>query len=83
MTSAITAVVLVAPQPRTGTAVELLALAAISGAALFVLDRRAGHDAQSSVARYIERASPTRSRPCSPVSPGSPCCCGRAAVSTG
>ncbi len=58
LTSAITAVVLVAPQPRTGTAVELLVLAAMSGAALFVLDRRAGHDAQSSVAGYIERASP-------------------------
>ncbi len=33
-------------------------LAAISGAALFVLDRRAGHNSQSSVARYVERASP-------------------------
>jgi len=58
LTSAITAVVLVAPQPRTGTAVELLVLAAISGAALFVLDRRAGHDVQNSAARYVERASP-------------------------
>ena len=58
LTSAITAVVLVAPQPQTGTAVELLVLAAISGAALFVLDRRAGHDARNSVARYVERASP-------------------------
>jgi len=58
LTSAITAVVLVAPQPGTGAAVELLVLAAISGAALFVLDRRAGHDVQNSAARYVERASP-------------------------
>ena len=58
VTPAITAIVLVAPQPRPGAAVELLVLAAISGAALFVLDQRAGHDSQNSVAQYIERASP-------------------------
>jgi hypothetical protein len=58
LTSAITAIVLVAPQPRLAVGVELLVLAAVSGAALFVLDRRAGHDARGSVARYIERASP-------------------------
>ena len=33
-------------------------MAAVSAAALLVLDRRAGHDAASGVARYIERASP-------------------------
>jgi hypothetical protein len=58
LTSAITGVVLVAPQPRTGIAVELLVLAAISGTALLVLDRRAGHDSTNIVARYIEAASP-------------------------
>jgi hypothetical protein len=58
LTSAISAIVLVAPQPRLGIAVELLMLAAVSGAALFVLDRRAGHDSESSVARYIAAASP-------------------------
>jgi hypothetical protein len=58
VTPAIIAVVLVAPQPRPGVGVELLVLAAISGAALLVLDRRAGHNSQSSVARYVERASP-------------------------
>ena len=58
VTSAVTAVVLVAPQPRLGIAVELLVLAAVSGTALFVLDRRAGHDSENSVARYIESASP-------------------------
>ena len=58
MTSAIAAIVLVAPQPETALGAELLGLAAISGAALFVLDRRAGHDSASRVARYIERASP-------------------------
>ena len=58
LTSAISAIVLVAPQPRLGVAVELLVLAAVSGAALRVLDRRAGHDSDSSVARYIGSASP-------------------------
>ena len=58
VTPAIAAIVVVAPQPRLGVGVELLVLAAISGAALFVLDRRAGHDAQNIAARYVERASP-------------------------
>jgi hypothetical protein len=58
MTSAITAVLLVAPQPRPALGAELLAAAAVSGAALFALDQRAGHDPESGVARYIERASP-------------------------
>ena len=58
MTSAISAVVLVAPQPAAALGGELLALAAASGAALLVLDLRAGHDSDSGVARYIERASP-------------------------
>jgi hypothetical protein len=58
MTSAITAVLLVAPQPGSALGAELLAAAAVSGAAVFVLDQRAGHDPESRVARYIERASP-------------------------
>jgi hypothetical protein len=58
MTAAIAAIVLVAPQPRPALGAELLALAAVSGIALFVFDRRAGHDQSSGVARYIERASP-------------------------
>jgi hypothetical protein len=58
LTSAIAAIVLVAPQPEPATGAELLALAAVSGTALLVLDRRAGHDTGSGVARYIERASP-------------------------
>jgi hypothetical protein len=58
MTSAIVAILLVAPQPRLAFGPELLAVAVTSGAALFILDRRAGHDPGSSVARYIERASP-------------------------
>src|SRR5580693_9068046 len=37
---------------------ELITLAAVSGAALLVLDRRGGHDQSSRVARYIEVASP-------------------------
>ena len=58
MTPAISAVLLVAPQPAAALGWELLALAAFSGAVLLVLDRRAGHNADSGVARYIERASP-------------------------
>ena len=58
ITPAISAVLLVAPQPGPALGAELLAVAAVSAAALLVLDRRAGHDANSGVARYIERASP-------------------------
>jgi hypothetical protein len=58
MTPAISAIVLVAPQPAAALGAELLALAAVSGTALLILDHRAGHDADSGVARYIERASP-------------------------
>ena len=58
MTSAIAAIVLVAPQPEAVLGAELLALAAISGIALFVLDRRGRHDRENRVARYVERASP-------------------------
>jgi hypothetical protein len=58
MTSALAAVMIVAPQPGGALGGELIALAAISGAALFFLDRRGGHDANSRVARYIEVASP-------------------------
>jgi hypothetical protein len=58
VTPAVAAIVLVAPQPRLGIAVELLVLAAVSGTALLVLDRRAGHDSANIVARYIEAASP-------------------------
>ena len=58
MTSALAAIVLVAPQPGDALGGELVALAAVSGATLYVLDRRGGHDQTSRVARYIERASP-------------------------
>ena len=58
MTSVLIAVVLVAPQPRAALGAELLAVAAVSGAALLVLDRRAGHATGPGVARYIERFSP-------------------------
>ena len=58
MTSALAAIVLAAPQPGDALGGELVALAGISGAALYVLDRRGGHDQTSRVARYIERASP-------------------------
>lgn len=58
MTSVLVAVLLVAPQPPAALGWELLAVAAVSAAALFILDRRAGHDSDQGVARYIERFSP-------------------------
>jgi hypothetical protein len=58
MTSVLIAVLLVAPQPPAALGSELLAVAVVSGAALLILDRRAGHGSSQSVARYIERFSP-------------------------
>ena len=58
MTSVIVAVVLVAPQPPAALGWELLAVAAASGTALLVLDRRAGHGSHQAVARFIEKFSP-------------------------
>ena len=58
LASAIASIVLVAPQPGAAVGAELLAEAAVSGVALLILDRRAGHDAEDGVVRYIERASP-------------------------
>src|ERR1700744_1621378 len=58
MISALAAIMLVAPQPRAALGAELLVVAGIGGVVLFVLDRRAGHDRQNRVARYIEMASP-------------------------
>jgi hypothetical protein len=58
MTSVLIAVLLVAPQPPAALGWELLAVAAVSGTALFILDRRAGHSTDQGVARYIARFSP-------------------------
>jgi hypothetical protein len=58
MTPVLAAIFLVAPQPGDALGGEVVALAAASGATLFVLDRRGGHDETNRVARYIERASP-------------------------
>jgi modulator of FtsH protease len=58
MTSVLVAVLLVAPQPSAALGSELLAVAVVSGAALLILDRRAGHSADRGPARYIERFSP-------------------------
>jgi hypothetical protein len=58
MTSALAAIILVAPQAGDALGGELIALAAASGVVLYVLDRRGGHDQASRVARYVERASP-------------------------
>ena len=58
MTAVLVAILLVAPQPPAALGWELLAVAAVSGVALLVLDRRAGHGSDQRVARYIERFSP-------------------------
>ena len=58
MTSVLIAVLLVAPQPAAALGAELLGVAAVSGAALLILDRRAGHRSDQAVVRYIEKFSP-------------------------
>jgi len=58
VTSAIAAILLVAPQPRLALGAELLATSAVSGAFLYTFDQRAGHDPQSRLERYLEMASP-------------------------
>ena len=58
MTSVLIAVLLVAPQPPAALGSELLAVAVVSGIALFILDRRAGHGSDQRAARYVERFSP-------------------------
>jgi hypothetical protein len=58
MTSVLTAVLLVAPQPPAALGAELLAVAVGSGIVLIVLDRRAGRSTAHGAVRYIERFSP-------------------------
>ncbi len=58
MTSVLTAILLVAPQPPAALGSELIAVAVASGAALLILDRRAGHSSDQGVASYVERFSP-------------------------
>ena len=58
MTSVLISIFIVVPQPSAALGAELLAVAVASGAVLLILDRRAGHGSDQSVARYIERFSP-------------------------
>ncbi len=58
MASVLIALLLVAPQPAVALGWELLALAVVSGIALLILDRRAGHSTDQGVARYVEKFSP-------------------------
>lgn len=58
MTSVLIAILLVAPQSSAALGSELIAVAVVSGTALLILDRRAGHAANRGVASYIERFSP-------------------------
>ena len=48
----------VSAQPPAALGWELLAVGVVSGVALFILDRRAGHGSDQGVARFIERFSP-------------------------
>jgi hypothetical protein len=58
MTSVLTALALVAPQPSTAIGAELVALAVVGGIVLLILDRRAGHAREPGWARAVERFSP-------------------------
>ncbi len=58
MTSVLIAILLVAPQPPAALGWELLAVAVVSGVAMLIFDRQAGHSTHQGVARYIERFSP-------------------------
>jgi hypothetical protein len=51
VTSVMIAVMLEAPQPATAVGSELLALAVLAAAALFILDQRAGQAREPGVAR--------------------------------
>jgi hypothetical protein len=48
----------VARQPAAALGAELIAVAAVSGTLLLILDRRAGHGSNQEAARAIERFSP-------------------------
>jgi hypothetical protein len=60
MIAVLLGLLVVTPQPRLALGLELIALAALSGAILRSLDRRAGAAGEDAakVARYIERFSP-------------------------
>jgi hypothetical protein len=59
MIAVLLGLLVVTPQPRIALAWELIALAALSGVALQVLDRRAGSaEDANTVERYMERFSP-------------------------
>jgi hypothetical protein len=51
----------VAPQPATAIGSELVAVGVLSGTAMLILDRRAGHASQPGIARDVERFSPNTS----------------------
>ena len=72
VTAVLIAVVLVAPQPAAALGAELLAVAVVSGAALFILDRRAAHSAERAWPATSKGSHPTRSPPCWLALPGSP-----------
>ena len=58
MTSVVVALVLVAPQPDTAMASEMLGWAVLSSVLFIILDRRAGHRSTHRAARYVQRYCP-------------------------
>ncbi len=54
MTSVLIADLMVAHQPPAALGSELLAVAAVSGTAQLILDRRAGHGSDQGVVRYTD-----------------------------
>ena len=74
MTSVLAAILLVAPQPPAALGAELLAVAGVSGTALLILNRRAGHASDPGVAAISKGSPPTRSPRCSSALPVSPSC---------
>ena len=74
MTSVLIAVLLVAPQPPAALGWELLAVAAVSGTALLILDRRAVTVPIGAWLATSKGSHPTRSPQCSLPLPGSPSC---------
>lgn len=63
LTSVLIALMVAAPQHRIALGIELVALAVASACLMVVLARRAGHVAEPSAMRYLERFSPNAVTP--------------------
>jgi hypothetical protein len=59
LTSVVVALALLAPQPDTALGWELVGWAVVSGGAMLILDRRAGHEPTQRADRFVQRYAPT------------------------